>query len=278
MSGPEGERAQFEVLMTSLGAAAPLARAGFSSQLPVGEDRWSELLRGAQGDPDLGAAFGEAEEMIVRVAHEDLGTSEVRAGRPFEPLRWSTGHDRRGPYARLVNHTAIPPSIRYFSPEHPATAEDVRSDPEGDLRFERGGLVVACCGELQAGTILPPHVSGGLDALRLLNVRPSLQTGPRTVESVRRCISLARLWGEVATAADATAESVQLARARGDLLPSRRAHQRTVLVGGRTSAARWSVADSGDGAWRASAAALTNDGSRRICSTVGASMVPTNAA
>lgn len=208
-SGPEGERARFEVLMTSLGAAAPLARAGFSSQLPVGEDRWSELLRGAQGDPGLGAVFGDTEEMIVRVAHEDLGTSEVRASRPFEPLRWSTGHDKRGPYARLINHTAIPPSFTYFPPEHPAAAEDVHIDPEDELRFERGGLVVARCGELQAGTILPPHVSGGLDALRLLNVRPTLQTGPRTVVSVRRCISLARLWGEVATAADATAEGVQ---------------------------------------------------------------------
>ena len=209
VSGPEGERVQFEVLMTSFGTAAPLARAAFSSQLPVGEERWSELLRGAQGDPDLGAVFGEAEEMVVRVAHQELGTSEVRAGRPFEPLRWSTGHDKRGPYARLVNHTAVPPSIRYFPPDHPATPEDVRADLESDLRFERGGLVIACCGELQAGTILPPHVIGGLDALRLLNVRPTLQTGPRTVESIRRCISLARLWG-VATAADATAEGVQL--------------------------------------------------------------------
>jgi hypothetical protein len=209
VSGPEGERAQFEILVTTLGTAAPLARAGFSSQLPVGEDRWSELLRGAQGDPALGTALGEAEEMVVRVAHGDLGTSEVRAGRPFEPLRWSTGHDRRGPYARLVNHTGVAPSIQYFAPERPADAEDLRSDPEGVLRFERGGLVVACCGELRAGTILPPHVRGGLDELRLLNVRPSLQTGPRTVESVRRCVSLARLWGDVAMAVDAMAESVQ---------------------------------------------------------------------
>lgn len=208
VTGPDGERAQFEILMTGRGGGTQLGSASFSSQLPVDEDRWSQLLRGVQGEGQLGSALGESEEMVVRVEHAAIGASEVRAGRPFEPLRWATGHDRQGPFARLINHTAAPPAIRYFPPEHPAIAEDVRYD-EGRLRFERGGLVLATCDDLEAATIIAPHVSGGLDALRVLNVHPSLQTGPRTAESVRRSLSLARRWGELAAAADATAEIIQ---------------------------------------------------------------------
>jgi hypothetical protein len=209
VTGPSDERVQFEVVMTSLGGGKPLSRATFSSRLPVSEARWSELLRGVQGSNQLDSVVGDAEEMVVRVSHAALGSSELRAGRPFEPLRWTAGQDRVGPFARLINHTAERPVITSFPLDHPATSEPI-SYAEGDiLRLERGGLILATCGELQAAIVLPPHISGGLDALQRLNVRPSLQTGPRTVDSVRSCISLAGLWGRTAVPADASAAHLQ---------------------------------------------------------------------
>jgi len=210
VAGPHGERVQFEIVLTSLGGGAPLSRASFSSLLPVTEERWAQLLRGAQGNNQLDAVLGESEEMVIRVSHAALGSSEVRAGRPFEPLRWTTGHDRVGPYARLINHSAERPVIHYFPPDHPAAVEPMSYDDEEVLRLERGGLIFATCGDLEAAVVVPPRVSGGLDALRLLNVRPSIQTGPRTGQSVLGCIALARKWGGLAVAADATAAHVQM--------------------------------------------------------------------
>lgn len=209
VTGPRGERVQFEVIMTSLGGGKPLSRETFSSRLPVSEERWSQLLRGVQGRNQLDSVVGDSEEMVVRVSHAALGSIELRAGRPFEPLRWTAGRDRAGPFARLINHTAERAVITSFPPDHPATRELVRYADEDLLRLKRGGLILATCNELQAAIVVSPHVSGGLDALRLLNVRPSLQTGPRTVDSVRSCISLARLWGGIAVPADGSAAHLQ---------------------------------------------------------------------
>lgn len=210
VTGPQGERVQFELAMTSLSGAEPLSRATFSSLLPVPEERWLQLLRGAQGSSHLDSVLGDSEEMVVRVTHTALGTSEVRAARPFEPLRWTTGHDKAGPHARLINHTAEKATIEYYAPDHPAQAEMISYDEEEVLRFGRGGLIVATCDDLKTATVVPPHISGGLEALRRLNVRPALQTGPRTVGSVLGCISMARLWGGLASAANATAAQVQM--------------------------------------------------------------------
>jgi hypothetical protein len=209
VTGPPDERVQFEIVLTSLGGGTPLSRTSFSSLLPVTEQRSAQLLRSAQGSNKLDEVLGDSEEMVVRVTHAALGSSEVRAGRPFEPLRWATGRDRAGPYARLINHAAERPAIQYSPPDHPATVEAISYDDEEVLRLERGGLIVATCGDLEAAVVVPPRVRGDFDALRLLNVRPTLQTGPRTAESVRGCISLARRWGGVAVPADATAAHVQ---------------------------------------------------------------------
>lgn len=209
VTGPEGERVQFDVQIARLGGGPPLGRASFSSLLPVGEERLSQLFRGAQRERDLGTVIDEADEIVVRVEHPGLGSSEVRAGRPFEPLRWSVGLDRDGPFARLVNHTADRPEIQFFPAEYPATHNELAYEEDGVLRFDHGGLLLASCGDLKAAVILPPHVSGGLDSLSLLNVDPKLQTGPRTADSVLRCIALAHLWGQLATAGDGTATHIQ---------------------------------------------------------------------
>lgn len=209
VTGPEGERVQFDVQITRLDRGRPLGTASFSSLLPVGEERWSHLFRGAQKERGLGTVIDEADEIVVRVEHPGLGSSEVRAGRPFEPLRWSVGLDRDGPFARLVNHSADHPAIQFFPAEHPATPNEIAYEVDGVLRFEHGGLLLARCGDLKAAVILPPHVSGGLDSLSLLNVDPKLRTGPRTVDSVLRCVALAHLWGQLATAGDGTATHIK---------------------------------------------------------------------
>ena len=210
VTGPDDERAKFEVRLTSLGGGRALGGAAFSSQLPIGEERWWELFRGVQRERRLDELIDQAEEVVINIEHPALGTSEVRARRPFEPLRWATGQDRSGPWARLVNHSADQPALQFYPAEQPAKSSEIRYEDDQEFRFDQAGLVLARCGDLEAATIVLPHVSGGLDALGLLNVRPTLQTCPRTVESVRQCLVLARMWGCLAETTDATGSLVQL--------------------------------------------------------------------
>jgi hypothetical protein len=208
VSGPEGERAKFTVALTKPGGGAALGRASFSSALPVGEDRWWELLHGSQRGRGLDDVVDQAEEIVVTVEHPTLGSSEIRARRPFEPMRWVTGHDRDGPCARLVNHTDDQPAIKFFPADQPAQCAEIPFEDDKAFRFDRAGLVLATCGDLEVATIIQPQVKGGLDALSRLNIRPTFQTGPRSLETVRRTLGLARRWG-LPSDMDATGRLVQ---------------------------------------------------------------------
>lgn len=210
VTGPLGAKAHFEMCLMTRGGRKTLARRPFSSAMPVSEDRWHELLRAVQGDSQFASAVGRAEEILVVVSNPVLGRAEIRAERPFEPLRWSTGYDRDGPYARLIDHMGSEDlEIRYSDVTTPTESVQVRDSYDGKIRAERGALIIACADEIETAVVLPPHISGGLDSLGKLSVRPSLQTGNRSAGSVRRMIELARLWTRRAVPADQYAARLQ---------------------------------------------------------------------
>lgn len=210
VDGPHREKVQFELRLMTRGGRETLATRSFSSALPVREDRWHDLFRGARGDEELSTNIGQAEELTVVVSNSALGSAEIRSERPFEPLRWITGIDRNGPFARLVDHLDSDDLRICVTDIHsPAKATEVVLPHDGKIRSENGLLVVAAAEEFQAAVVLPPHVSGGLDALGKLAVRPSLRTGNRSADSVCRMIELAHLWTRAALPVDQNAAKMQ---------------------------------------------------------------------
>ena len=210
VNGPHGEKARFEMRLMTRGGRKTLARRSFSSALPVGEDRWHELFRAVQGDSEFASAVGRAEEILVVVSNPVLGLAEIRAERPLEPLRWSTGYDRDGPYARLIDHMGSDDlQIRYSCVTAPAESVQIHRTDGEKIRAEDGALLVACADDIETAVVLPPHISGGLDSLGKLSVRPSLQTGNRSAASVRRMIRLAQVWTRLAVPADQYAARLQ---------------------------------------------------------------------
>ncbi len=208
--GPHGERVHFAVALMTRGGRKTLASTSFSSALPVTQARWQELFRGARGSGDLSAAYDDAEELVVTTSSSVLGSIQIRAQRPFAPLRWCVGRDRQGPFARLIDYMDSDDLIiEYYDASHPGQPVQPTIDGEENVRTSNGGLIVARTSELSASLILPPHISGGLESLERLNVRPSMQTGNRSADSVIRMIQLSRLWTRAAIPADSYAELLQ---------------------------------------------------------------------
>jgi len=210
VDGPQGEKAHFEVRLMTHGGRKTLATRPFSSKLPVSEGRWHELLRTVQGESALSSKIGQAEEILVVVSNPVLGHAEIRAERPFEPLRWSTSHDREGPYARLIDHMdSNNLQVRYSPVASPAKFIDTRHTAGDKIRANDGALFIARADDIETAVVLPPHVSGHPDSLRKLSVRPSLQTGRRSAASVHRMVELARLWTRLAVPANQYAAMLQ---------------------------------------------------------------------
>ncbi len=205
--GPTGEKVQFSVALMTRGGRQTLATVMFSSALPVDQARWLDLFRGARGSDRLVAAYDDAEELVVTASSSILGSTEVRAQRPYAPLRWCVGSDRDGPYARLIDHVdGDDLTIEYFDVRHPAEAKRMTLDGEDRVRTSNGGLVVAKSSGLTASVVLPPHITGGLESLERLNVRPSLLTGSRSSQAVKKMVELSHLWTRAAIPANTYAE------------------------------------------------------------------------
>ena len=210
VDGPQGEKAHFEMRLMTRGGRKTVYKKSFSSVLPVSEDRWHELLRTIQGDRQFASMVRQAEEVLVVVSNPVLGHAEIRAERPFEPLRWVTGHDRDGPYARLIDHVGSDDlQIFYSRATSPAKSDQIQRTDGDEIRTDDGALLVASVDTVETAVVLPPHMSGGQDALRKLSVRPSLRTGRRSAASVRRMIEVARVWTRLAVPANPYAAMLQ---------------------------------------------------------------------
>ncbi len=209
--GPHDERVHFAVDLMTRGGRKTLASTSFSSALPVNQARWQELFRSARGSGELSAACDDAEELVVTASNSVLGSTQIRAGRPFAPLRWCAGRDRDGPFARLIDYMDSGDDliIEYYDAPHPGQPVQPTIDGEKNVRTSNGGLIVARTSEFNASLILPPHLYGGLESLGRLKVRPSLQADNRSAVSVKRMIQLSHLWTRAAIPADSYAEQLQ---------------------------------------------------------------------
>jgi hypothetical protein len=221
-NGPHGERVTFSIALMTRGGRKRLGpETSFSSDLPVSQARWRQLFGTAKARwrqlfgsaRDFAKAKGDAEELVVSVSNPQLGVTEVRAERPFTPLRWCAGHDQDGPFARLIDHMdSADLVIKCYDAQDPAQAEQRTIDGGDQVRFLNGGLVVAITPdtpELNASMVVAAHVSGGLESLRRRTVRPSIQTGNRSTASVEKMIRLSHLWTTAAIPGDRNAEELQ---------------------------------------------------------------------
>ena len=203
VSGPTSEKAYFNIRLTTRDGRETLVHRSCSSDMPVDEERWRELLKNVQ-DLQFKSSIDEAEEMHIIISNPVLGESIVIAERPFKPLRWSTGRDRDGPFAHLIDHIESDElRIIQYNITTPDISMNIPLNEEGEFRSSDGGLLVARAEHFEAAVVLAPHISGGgLASLSKLNVQPILHQSSRSRSSISALVELALLWTRVAVPAD----------------------------------------------------------------------------
>lgn len=209
-----------------------LSKATFTTGLPMPEDRWSDLFRGALGNSKLRRDYERADLLEIRLANDRLGATTIRASRPFQPLRWISNEDRSGPFVRLVDHTGADDLVLGVSTaRRPAEVVPAEFDEGGRVRVADGGLVTASAPSIgvSAGVIVPPLIEGGLESLGKLRVKPTLQSGPRQAPSLLALARLAQRWTKLAVAPDNSARILQ-ARVNDAIL---------TRIGGLVGGERW---------------------------------------
>jgi hypothetical protein len=184
-----------------------LAFRQFKIGLPVDVPGWLNLaLREIRGAQELRRVYDDSEAIILTVTCLGLGMVRLRCERAFMPLRWVTGDDRNGPFARLVNNaeeTQI--EIGRYGFDSPTELAAVDGSSDERIRWPSGGLLQASINEVESSVILPPWVRN-LDDLKRARVTPTIPIVPRSVDQVVRLIKLASLWSGAQLAANPVAE------------------------------------------------------------------------
>ena len=196
VSGPHGEKARFRVQLKTLGGRTTLDEKTCSSAMPVNEQRWQELLKGVQ-DSNFKFSADNAEEMHIEVSNPALGEATVIAERPFEPLRWVTGSDRDGPFARLIDHSDSEELTitKYGVDPLDGTPIEMPMAENNKFRSPEWILLVAHSGSFKSTVLLAPQVSGDrFESLAKLNVSPVLEAVDRSSDSIRQLVKTACLW------------------------------------------------------------------------------------
>ena len=208
-TGPAGEEVRFSSALLEIEGRGCLAERHFSSTLPVTESRWHELFSSVRGDRAFFDKCDAAEELIVTASNPELGSTRIRTQRPFLPLRWVFKLEREGPSARLISYMDSTAQVEFYDARMPEQSDSPVPDEHDTYRSTHGGLITARCEDCDASLILPPHISGGLDALRRLQVNPDFSSTARTGASVKNLIRAAQLWTEAALPANRNAELLQ---------------------------------------------------------------------
>lgn len=210
VDGPPGERVSFKIHLLKNRSRDDVVLTPFSSKLPVNDERWRALWNTAHGnwlanhgEAGLFTLSAEARELVVSVSNPKLGSVQVHTERPFAPLQWFQGSDGSGSFAKLVDLTDRRDiALDYYDVRSPCDRREPHVDEWGLVRSEHGGLVVASVSGYQTGIILPAHLSGSLQSLYRLSVRPSIRMGDRSRESIFQMAELARLWTRVGSVMD----------------------------------------------------------------------------
>ena len=169
-----------------------LARTQFKVHLPLEPGVWLRTAsKELQGSPVLQPCYDEADVLNLTFSHPALGKAQLRCERELAPLRWVVGHDRDGPYARLVNNVesrAI--ELLRYAYASPANPEPVSDSSEERLRWPAGGLLLARVEGFQSAVILPPYVRHLGD----IRISPYVANAPRTIDRMLELIRLSALW------------------------------------------------------------------------------------
>jgi hypothetical protein len=207
VNGPAGRQAQCRVRLFARADGAPSFEHRLPPlTLPLSSERWARLLEHVKSEKDAARAYDEAHLFEVEFSADELGIFTLRCEREFTPLRWTIRRSPEGFIAELRDDVGNgTPTIERYSFERPAVPEAVPGVGVCDVPRD-GGLYVATVGEARAAIIAPPIAKDFSDfkcSPRVDEVRDA------TNVSIRRLLSLARLWGEARVAGDVLAGSRQ---------------------------------------------------------------------
>jgi hypothetical protein len=161
--------------------------------LPTVPDEWRRhFARHFQEKREVQAAYDLARICQIDFSADELGDFSLRCEREFTPLRWIVRREGQHYLARLLDDSGDPnaPTIARFAFERPSTEETLAPSSSYTVP-PTGGLYVARRGELTAAVIAAPIVRGLAD----LQCVPHVADGERSIDSVLRCLAIARMWG-----------------------------------------------------------------------------------
>lgn len=195
--GPAGANVSVHCALTARSSNEFLVERTFSAKLPLSPAAWLKNFTSKfRNIEQVQKSYDEAESCHLTFSHPELGERSVACDREFEPIRWSIGKDRDGPYAKLIDNTEggslVIQLSTFESPGDPITLEN---QPGLTFRNAQGGLVRAESNDRAASAILPPDVHDLADLHRTANPsRPRLTS--RTAAGVKGLVDLASLWAE----------------------------------------------------------------------------------
>ena len=200
--GPAGA----EVSMTATleqARRAELARTQFKVRIPVDSSSWLKAVASdIRGSNVLQPCYNDAEALVLSAFHPELGTAQLRCEREFTPLRWVVGHDRDGPFARLINNVdSTDIDVKLYEFVAPAEATPVADGTQSSLRWRAGGLLRARVNNFEASVILPPDVRDLTD-LQRTRVVPQVTSGSKTPERIQQLIALSDAWASASLPGD----------------------------------------------------------------------------
>ena len=183
-----------------------LARTHFKVRIPVDSSSWLKTAASEiRGSNVLQPCYNEAEALVLTASQPELGSAQLRCEREFTPLRWVVGHDRNGPYARLINNVdSTDIDVKLYEFVTPAEAVPI-GGTDSLLRWRSGGLLRARVNDFEALVILPADVRDLAD-LQRTRVVPQVTTGRKTPERIQQLISLSDAWASASLPGDPFAQ------------------------------------------------------------------------
>ncbi len=187
--GPHDSAADVRVCLTtkeSLGYELRLSRV----RLPLESARWHRIFTDRiKAKSQAQRAYEDATVLTIEASDDELGYASLRCERSFSPLRWSLRREHDGLALRLHDNLGEPVTLNYFSFSSPDQATPFELADDLCARMPEGGLFVASADRQEAASILPRHLHDALNP-----VQPKCGVWSKTLDDVRRLVTVVRLW------------------------------------------------------------------------------------
>ena len=200
--GPEGRTVSCTVSLTDRDEKEILSeQIGGPMELPIKPEVWrrkfEQFLRHKKKYEQNTWSYLEATSGSLTISGEELGRSVFRFEHDVIPLRWVLRHERGKIALRLIDETGEkeePPSILFFSMEHPLREERCAPDEalKGSVAPEPGGLFQAQHGDHCAEVIVStPRTARDF---RELGITPTFSDSRKGSINLAHCLQLLGLW------------------------------------------------------------------------------------